>query len=208
MSCYVAKGDLPLTITWSFHGKAVDAKTPNISTLKIGARTSLLTLENVNFSHSGTYTCVAKNDAGSSQHSAELVVNGNSYTGTRGKKELPVLSFSLVGACHAVNRLICFFFVPWQHPPSLYKIGTSKRRSHIFISEPFRAHLKTSAKYKFVKKKRGRQATMHLENQPAISRFCARIQLSFHLKRRRRLEKIGVKLNLGLPKLTQRLFMN
>ncbi|CAG0912292.1 unnamed protein product [Notodromas monacha] len=74
LSCYVAKGDVPLTISWNFHGKSVE-KSPNISTQKVGTRTSLLTLENVHFEHSGTYTCVAKNDAGTAQHSADLTVN-------------------------------------------------------------------------------------------------------------------------------------
>jgi hypothetical protein len=133
LSCYVAKGDLPLTITWSFHGKAVDAKTPNISTLKIGARTSLLTLENVNFSHSGTYTCVAKNDAGSSQHSAELVVNGNSYTGT-GKKRITCAFFLSGRGVSRGEQAHLFLFCPVAAPSfTLQNWDFKKTKPHLYI---------------------------------------------------------------------------
>jgi hypothetical protein len=75
LTCYVAKGDGPLSILWSFQGK--DSSTVNgVMTTKIGDRTSLLTIASVVAGHGGEYTCTARNAGGSANHSAVLLVNG------------------------------------------------------------------------------------------------------------------------------------
>ena len=73
--CIVSRGDEPLTLTWSLHGAVISSE-PSISTTLLGTRTSMLTIQSVGYRHSGDYTCVANNQAGSSSSSASLKVNG------------------------------------------------------------------------------------------------------------------------------------
>ena len=73
--CIVSRGDEPLTLTWSLHGAVISSE-PSISTTLLGTRTSMLTIQSVGYRHSGDYTCVATNQAGSSSSSANLKVNG------------------------------------------------------------------------------------------------------------------------------------
>lgn len=73
--CIVSKGDEPLTMTWALKGDDVSSE-PGLSTTTLGTRTSMLTIQSVGYRHSGTYTCIAKNRAGSISTSAELRVNG------------------------------------------------------------------------------------------------------------------------------------
>jgi hypothetical protein len=47
-----------------------------IYVLKIGSKTSILTIESVRAYHGGNYTCTATNAAGLSQFTAHLAVNG------------------------------------------------------------------------------------------------------------------------------------
>lgn len=75
LNCYVSKGDTPLSVSWSFHGKELSSHL-GIMTTKIGDRTSLLTISSVMASHSGEYTCSALNAAGATNHTAVLHVNG------------------------------------------------------------------------------------------------------------------------------------
>ncbi|KAG8244652.1 hypothetical protein J6590_017597 [Homalodisca vitripennis] len=76
LTCYVAKGDSPLSISWSFRDQPLSSHL-GISTTKIGDRTSLLTISSVMAGHAGNYTCSATNRAGSANHSATLFVNGS-----------------------------------------------------------------------------------------------------------------------------------
>lgn len=73
--CSVSEGDLPLTIEWSLNGNDL-SNYPEVSTSKIGKRTSILIIESVSYSNAGNYTCKVSNKAGESTHSAELQVNG------------------------------------------------------------------------------------------------------------------------------------
>ncbi len=75
LTCFVMKGDEPLRITWSLKGDTISSE-PSMTTTMIGTRTSMLMINGVGYRHSGTYTCSAKNMAGSVSHSAELLVNG------------------------------------------------------------------------------------------------------------------------------------
>ncbi|CAG0912291.1 unnamed protein product [Notodromas monacha] len=75
LSCMVRDGDLPLQITWSFHGQSLNSSM-GISTMSVGARTKMLTIDAVTAAHSGVYRCLAKNEVGEDVVSAELEVNG------------------------------------------------------------------------------------------------------------------------------------
>ena len=75
ISCIVNSGDLPLSITWTFHGDKVGPNT-GITTTNMGKRMSILVIDSVGHRHQGKYTCQAKNEAGIRTHTAELLVNG------------------------------------------------------------------------------------------------------------------------------------
>ena len=76
LSCVVSKGDEPLKLSWSFHGDNLTSDR-GITISDIGNRISMLVINSVDHNHMGTYTCNAKNNAGSTTHSATLKVNGN-----------------------------------------------------------------------------------------------------------------------------------
>ena len=71
----MSRGDLPISIVWSFHGATVS---PNmgVSTTRLGSRMSVLMIDSVSASHKGNYTCSAKNPAGTANYTATLSVNG------------------------------------------------------------------------------------------------------------------------------------
>ena len=73
--CNIKRGDLPVSITWSLQGEVVSSD-PSLTTSMIGSQISLLNIADVDYQHSGVYTCRATNPAGSVTHSAELRVNG------------------------------------------------------------------------------------------------------------------------------------
>lgn len=75
LNCYVSKGDTPLNISWLLNNKEIK----NIfgsSTIPIGTRTNLLTINSVQPEHAGLYTCRALNVGGEARHSTELFING------------------------------------------------------------------------------------------------------------------------------------
>ena len=75
ITCVVNSGDMPLTITWTFHGDKVGPET-GITTANLSPRISMLIINSVSYRHQGNYTCQAKNKAGTRTHTAELKVNG------------------------------------------------------------------------------------------------------------------------------------
>ena len=76
LSCVVYQGDLPLEIEWLKDGRPI-ARDMNIITRSLDEYSSILTISQVQKSHGGNYTCLAKNKAAATQHTALLVVNGN-----------------------------------------------------------------------------------------------------------------------------------
>lgn len=75
LQCNVMEGDLPVSISWIFHGRELSSQM-GIETVKIGKRINLLEIDAVAASHTGNYTCVATNGAGSTNFTAELIVQG------------------------------------------------------------------------------------------------------------------------------------
>ena len=75
VTCYVSDGDTPLSIRWYFHGREV-GHNMGVTTMKLGSRSSILNIEAVTHGHSGVYTCVASNSAGTDRAKGTLTVHG------------------------------------------------------------------------------------------------------------------------------------
>lgn len=73
--CTISGGDLPVNVMWILNGNPIDSFL-NILTEKHGKRIHNLMIDSVSHRHAGNYTCIAKNLAGTAQHSSELIVNG------------------------------------------------------------------------------------------------------------------------------------
>nr|XP_049465886.1 Down syndrome cell adhesion molecule-like protein Dscam2 isoform X30 [Anopheles coluzzii] len=73
INCVVSKGDTPIMIEWLFNGNRVTTN-DGINIMKSGQKISILSIESVQSRHAGNYTCVARNNAGESQHTSELKV--------------------------------------------------------------------------------------------------------------------------------------
>ena len=72
----MTQGDLPLdSIQWTFQGHDTLNSLKGVQISRVGQKSSILTIE-VDYSHSGVYSCVVSNPAGTDTHSAQLVVMG------------------------------------------------------------------------------------------------------------------------------------
>lgn len=79
VNCLVSEGDLPVTIEWTLNDQKVD-NYAEISMSKVGRRSSILTIEAVSYSNSGNYTCLARNEAGITTYTTQLLVNGYCFS--------------------------------------------------------------------------------------------------------------------------------
>ena len=75
LSCVVTEGDMPLSISWSFHGHNLTSGL-GIETSNMGPRASILMINSVGHRHRGSYTCTASNKAGKVSYTTKLNVNG------------------------------------------------------------------------------------------------------------------------------------
>lgn len=75
VTCTVPEGDLPIDISWYLNNKSI-AEYAGIATVKAGKRNQVLNIESVTADHSGNFTCIAKNKAGSSDFTTDLKVYG------------------------------------------------------------------------------------------------------------------------------------
>ncbi|CAG9840565.1 unnamed protein product [Diabrotica balteata] len=74
VSCIASKGDSPMTFAWMFNGTPLPKQQKGISITTVGRRSSVLSIEAVEGTHAGNYTCLVTNRAGISSYSAELLV--------------------------------------------------------------------------------------------------------------------------------------
>lgn len=74
-TCSINKGDLPLNITWTLNGHAIN-DFDGVTISFVNKRLSALSIESVQAEHAGKYTCIATNAAGGTSYSADLNVNG------------------------------------------------------------------------------------------------------------------------------------
>lgn len=75
VSCYVNKGDMPMDFSWMLNGEPISTAM-SVNVTPFGKKTSVLSIEYVDQSHIGNYTCVASNRAGIATYTAELFVKG------------------------------------------------------------------------------------------------------------------------------------
>lgn len=75
LTCSVHKGDLPINISWLHNNKSI-GYIDGLSISKAGKKVSTITIDSVEASHAGTFTCVAANKAGEAYYNAILNVNG------------------------------------------------------------------------------------------------------------------------------------
>lgn len=76
VNCMITKGDLPLNIKWTLNGQPVVNGENGVQVVKMSSRLSSLSIESLADRHRGIFRCIASNDAGESNYSSELKING------------------------------------------------------------------------------------------------------------------------------------
>lgn len=76
----MSKGDLPVRFKWLFNGEEIKPRnTLGIVLTTISKKTSILNIEAVSSVHRGSFTCEIRNDAGQTNHTTLLSVNGSPF---------------------------------------------------------------------------------------------------------------------------------
>ncbi|EAT37388.1 AAEL010606-PA [Aedes aegypti] len=75
VQCMVYKGDAPLEIRWYFNGQLLPSNENGVIIARMTERLSSLSIDPISHYHRGVYECRAKNKAGESVQSSELVIN-------------------------------------------------------------------------------------------------------------------------------------
>lgn len=86
VTCYVARGDEPISMSWTLNGQPLTNSRPGVNLVNVGSKTSLLTISNVNHHSDGEYRCLARNPAGEVSFSANLTVYGKGWDAKRGRR--------------------------------------------------------------------------------------------------------------------------
>lgn len=76
LTCSVHKGDLPIDISW-LHNNISIGYIEGVIITKNGKRASTITIDSIQEEHSGLYTCMAENKAGTDKQFATVKVNGS-----------------------------------------------------------------------------------------------------------------------------------
>lgn len=76
IQCMANKGDTPVDIRWVLNQSPIVSGENGITIVKLNQRTSSLNINSVEGIHRGIFKCIATNQAGTAEHSAELRVNG------------------------------------------------------------------------------------------------------------------------------------
>ncbi|XP_044595938.1 Down syndrome cell adhesion molecule-like protein Dscam2 isoform X27 [Cotesia glomerata] len=74
-TCAVLKGDFPMKILWQQNGQPIGNDQSDIVVNAISRHMSVISIESAVARHTGEYTCIATNEAGTARQSATLIVN-------------------------------------------------------------------------------------------------------------------------------------
>jgi hypothetical protein len=84
--CSVTKGDLPLKIWWTFKSDDANEFAYNLTTgdgimiTRPSSKISMIAIEALKPRHRGTFTCYVSNNAGLTNHSTYLSINGSIFS--------------------------------------------------------------------------------------------------------------------------------
>ena len=130
---------MPITVSWSLKGQELNSG-PSITTNMIGQRASLLIIASVDYTHIGEYTCRATNPAGSVTHSADLKVNGKSWSHRKALEIvllINVLNLSfLFRATRSSSILLWFICCEHRSVCTTDLRGVTGRHAHQYHLEP------------------------------------------------------------------------
>ncbi|XP_034653901.1 Down syndrome cell adhesion molecule-like protein Dscam2 isoform X16 [Drosophila subobscura] len=79
--CQIQKGDRPIKVSWSFERSpspsdgSYEGQLPQMRTNRISSKTSMLSIPSASPAHTGRYTCLASNAAGTTSYGVDLTVN-------------------------------------------------------------------------------------------------------------------------------------
>lgn len=79
ISCQILEGDLPIAFRWEKNGQPVTSSPyapSGIITRRMDEYSASLVIEQITSLHSGNYSCIASNVAGSERYTIPLTVNG------------------------------------------------------------------------------------------------------------------------------------
>jgi hypothetical protein len=76
ITCSILEGDQPIKLFWLFDGQPIDFVYLDVEEISMGDMGSSLLFRRVDQKHNGLYTCLAKNSAGNTTHSAKMIVKG------------------------------------------------------------------------------------------------------------------------------------
>lgn len=82
ISCQILEGDLPVAFRWEKNGQPVTSSPyapSGIITRRMDEYSASLVIEQITSLHSGNYTCIASNVAGSERYTVPLTVNGITF---------------------------------------------------------------------------------------------------------------------------------
>lgn len=82
ISCQILEGDLPVAFRWEKNGQPITSSPyapSGIITRRMDEYSASLVIEQVTSLHSGNYTCITSNVAGSERYTVPLTVNGQFY---------------------------------------------------------------------------------------------------------------------------------
>ena len=88
--CAINQGDPPFAISWTLHCQDLSS---DVNTAQLGTSASMLSIESVDYHHSGEYTCMASNQAGATSYTATLRVNGRQHSDAIGSQALGTAAF-------------------------------------------------------------------------------------------------------------------
>jgi len=77
ISCQIIEGDLPVTFRWERNGQQLPSPGLLAVARRLDEYSTSLVIERISSAHSGDYTCIAQNVAGTVSFTVPLTVNGD-----------------------------------------------------------------------------------------------------------------------------------